>query len=67
MKNCNLYVILDREAIGNKDILKVAARALRGGADIVQLRDKISPDRVLVEEASVLARLARKPAAVAVV
>ena len=60
MKNCNLYVILDKEAVGNKDMLEVASRILRGGADIIQLRDKISPDAILIEEARALERLARK-------
>lgn len=60
MKNCNLYVILDREVIGHKNILKVADQVLRGGADIIQLRDKISADTILIKEAKALKRIAGK-------
>ncbi len=60
MKNCNLYVILDKKAIGKKDVLKTAVRVLSGGADIIQLRDKISSDSMLIKEARALRCLARK-------
>jgi thiamine-phosphate pyrophosphorylase len=35
-----LYVIVDRQAAKERDLLKVALGAIRGGADVVQLRDK---------------------------
>lgn len=44
MKDCKLYVIIDRNLIKGRDILKVTKDALRGGADIIQLRDKLSDD-----------------------
>ena len=39
MKNFQLYVIIDRKASG-KDPLTTAREAIRGGADIIQYRDK---------------------------
>lgn len=42
-----LYVIVDRAACGGRRVFDVAAAAIRGGADAVQLRDKTgSADRV---------------------
>lgn len=60
MKNCKLYVILDKESAGKRDIIKIALEMLRGGADIVQLRDKISPDAALIEEAKAIRHLAKR-------
>ncbi len=40
LKNCKLYLILDREVCGYEKLLRVAGEALKGGVDIVQLRDK---------------------------
>jgi len=35
-----LYVILDTQVLGDKDIIDAATRTIRGGAKILQLRDK---------------------------
>ena len=35
-----LYVIVDPEATRNRDVVDVAASSLRGGASVIQLRDK---------------------------
>lgn len=35
-----LYVIIDREALGGRDESEVARQAIRGGAKVIQLRDK---------------------------
>ena len=35
-----LYVIVDPEATKGRDVIEVAAAALRGGASVIQLRDK---------------------------
>ena len=35
-----LYVIVDPEATKGRDVVEVAAAALRGGASVIQLRDK---------------------------
>ncbi len=42
-----LYVIVDPEATNDRPVLDVAAAALRGGAEVIQLRDKKS-DKGLV-------------------
>jgi thiamine-phosphate pyrophosphorylase len=36
-----LYVIIDREALGRKDVVETCRQAIRGGANIIQLRDKL--------------------------
>ena len=36
-----LYVIVDPEATRGRDVVEVAAAALRGGASVIQLRDKL--------------------------
>ncbi len=39
-----LYVILDRAAAGQRDLVDLARAAIRGGADALQLRDKAASD-----------------------
>lgn len=36
-----LYVILDPQAAGGRDILDIASAALKGGSRVIQLRDKV--------------------------
>lgn len=62
MRSCSewrLYVIVDRQAIGSRPIEEVAHAAIRGGADVLQLRDKRASTKQLIEEAQVLLPLAR--------
>ena len=54
-----LYVIVDRAAAGGRDLADVAAAAIRGGADAVQLRDKAAARDLLLREAARLRPLAR--------
>ena len=54
-----LYVIIDRRAVGSSDLVEVAAAAIRGGADVLQLRDKAAPPSQLIEEGKRLLPLAR--------
>ena len=35
-----LYVIVDPEATRGRDVIEIAQAALRGGASVIQLRDK---------------------------
>ena len=60
LKNCRLYVIIDRDIIKNKDIVKVTEDALRGGADIIQLRDKSSSDELLLQYAKKIKTITKK-------
>lgn len=54
-----LYVIIDRAAIGHHDPTDVATGAIRGGADVIQLRDKSGSARRLMEDARCLLPLTR--------
>ena len=46
-----LYVIVDVAACAGRDPAQVAAAAVRGGADVIQLRDKAASGRALHERA----------------
>lgn len=46
-----LYVIIDQAAVGTRDLAEVAAAAIRGGADAIQVRDKTAPITALKEHA----------------
>ncbi|MBI4341788.1 MAG: thiamine phosphate synthase [Candidatus Omnitrophica bacterium] len=54
-----LYVIVDRAAAGSRALADVAARAVRGGADAIQLRDKTATTRSLLETAARLLAVTR--------
>lgn len=60
LKKCGLYVIVDKGLVKGRDIIRVAQEALSGGADIIQLRDKASGDRELVECARAISKAAAK-------
>ncbi len=55
-----LYVILDRAAAGSRELTALAAQAIRGGADVLQLRDKAASARALLEEARRLLPITRQ-------
>ena len=57
--NWRLYVIVDRAACGTKDPADLAARAIRGGADVIQWRDKSATSRSLLETARRLLAVTR--------
>ena len=46
-----LYVIVDKAAAKARDLAWIADRAIRGGADVIQLRDKAASAQALIEEA----------------
>jgi thiamine-phosphate pyrophosphorylase len=54
-----LYVIIDRAAAKGRDLAEVTEAAIRGGADVLQLRDKTAADDELRREAERLLPLAR--------
>lgn len=60
MKDCKLYVIIDRDIIKNRDILRITKDILRGGADIIQLRDKSSPDGNFLRYAKAIKKITKK-------
>ena len=53
-----IYVIVDPEHTNNRNVIEVAKAAFNGGAATVQLRDKISSKRTIVETATELQKLA---------
>ena len=55
-----LYVIIDRGAGGSRDLAELTAAAIRGGADVIQLRDKAASSAQLIEEARRLVPLTRE-------
>ena len=57
--NWRLYVIVDRAACGANDPADVTARAIRGGADVIQWRDKSATSRSLLETARRLLTITR--------
>ncbi len=62
MRSCSrwtLYVIVDRASAGPRALDELAAAAIRGGADALQLRDKAASARRLLDEARVLVALTR--------
>ena len=46
-----LYVIIDRGACEGRDLAWVARQAIRGGADVIQLRDKGASAQALIAQA----------------
>ena len=54
-----LYVIIDAASAGGRDLAALAAAAIRGGADALQLRDKQAAARQLLDEAKRLLRVTR--------
>lgn len=54
-----LYVIVDRAAAGTRPLAQIADAAIRGGADVLQLRDKTASTKTLLAEAAALLQLTR--------
>ncbi len=52
----SLYLVADSEAVGDHALEDLVLAAVTGGATVVQLRDKTSPDVDLIERASSLRR-----------
>ncbi|WP_273850755.1 thiamine phosphate synthase [Guptibacillus spartinae] len=60
MKQFQLYVITGEEFHPGRDVVEVMEEAIQGGADIIQLRDKTSPKKVVLEKALKLRALTKK-------
>jgi thiamine-phosphate pyrophosphorylase len=56
---CRLCVITDRELGSGLSHFDIAARAVAGGASMIQLRDKVAGSRQLLHEAREIAQLCR--------
>ena len=62
LQSCRLYVIVDRAAIGRRNPVRVAEAAVRGGADVIQWRDKAAPDGEFLAVARAMGKIVRKRA-----
>lgn len=60
MIDFKLYVIIDRQSCRNRDPAHVAEEAIKGGADIIQLRDKESADSEILKAARAIRALTHK-------
>ncbi|MFA5038753.1 MAG: thiamine phosphate synthase [Candidatus Omnitrophota bacterium] len=60
LKNSRLYLILDKDVCGEKRLIPVLSRALKGGVDVVQFRDKTSSVSHMIRLAGPLAELTRR-------
>ena len=67
IQKAKLYVIVDREVLQGRDPAAVASAALRGGADVIQWRDKKGTDREFLETARRLFDLTRRQNALFIV
>ena len=54
-----LYVIVDRSVARDRELAWIAEQAIRGGADVIQLRDKAASARQLIEEGKRLLAVTR--------
>ena len=59
-QNCKLYCVVDRAVLGDRDPIQVAQQAIRGGAQIIQWRDKRAGDGEFLEVARRLRELTRR-------
>lgn len=60
MKDFKLYVITGEEFHEGRDLIEVMEEAIIGGADIIQLRDKKSSKREVLQKAKKLRELTKK-------
>lgn len=60
LNNSRLYLILDKETCAKMNMAKILKKAIRGGIDIVQLRDKISSTKTMTRDAYHLLKIAKK-------
>lgn len=54
-----LYVITDSQISGGREHADIATAAVRGGADVIQFRDKVMPARRFYEEAEKIREITR--------
>ena len=54
MKNWKLCVIIDKKLLGDGNLKELARNIVEGGADMIQLRDKVSSDDIFYKDALLL-------------
>ena len=57
---CDLYVITDEGIAGGLSHAEIAQRAIAGGADVIQLRDKVCGCRELIRIGRILREITKK-------
>jgi thiamine-phosphate pyrophosphorylase len=57
LKKSRLYIIIDKQISANKSIRSIAKEIKNSGADIIQLRDKISKKEDILNESFILQKL----------
>lgn len=57
LKKSRLYIVLDKDLVGEDSVIKIAARIKKAGVDIVQFRDKTSDRKTFLNTASKLKEL----------
>lgn len=62
-----LYVVLDRKCQRGRSFLEIARAAIRGGADIIQLRDKELSAKELIQQGAPVRELTRQTGTVFIV
>lgn len=67
LRDFRLYVIIDKKAAMGRDLVRIAEEAVAGGADVIQLRDKGSEARELVEAGRAIRKAVGKDKAVFIV
>src|SRR4030067_3060287 len=60
LQTARLYVLLDRGLSGNRDIEKITYELVKGGAEIIQYRDKISEDREYLDNAKAVQKVLKR-------
>jgi len=60
LQRAKLYVLLDKGLIGGRNIERLTVQLVRGGAEIIQYRDKISEDNEYLDNAQMVQRILRK-------
>lgn len=59
LKRCRLYLVLDKDTAGKRDLIRIAQEAIAGGVDCVQLRCKASNAREILVLGAVLRRITK--------
>jgi thiamine-phosphate pyrophosphorylase len=67
LRDFRLYVIIDKKAAKGRDLVCVAREAIAGGADVIQLRDKESEVREIVEAGRAIRKAVEKDKAVFII
>jgi thiamine-phosphate pyrophosphorylase len=60
IKNWHLYVITDEQLSKGRSLVEIARLAIEGGADVIQLRDKMASSRKLFDNALTIRKITRE-------